>query len=1628
MAIASHRSARFPSRMIPPSFVRRTTFAILLTALLAVGARGEVVINEVSAVQSERLLQHPVGAPPKLGALPAWHELAFAIPSWWGSGAGPIGFGYTQATNVQTAVQNKTPVLYLRREFSLSAAQAASAQSLELLLDYDDGFVAYLNGVEIARRNTGAAGSFAWHHQPAFNVKAAGAAETFALGSASGLLRTGANVLAIQVHNSNLADSRLFCSATLRLAGATPTNLVLPGDAWRWFAGTQEPAGGLYDGTDFTAPLTLGPNWTQLPYADGTWSSGPGGFGFDTAADYGPQIGTNLIAMQNVATAVYLRREFNLTAAEYEALTATSLTVDWDDGYVLYLNGYELSRANLAGAAGTLVPYNQIATSHAASRDNGGNNPAAIVSIPVPKNLLRPGRNVLSAQLHNAGSSNSDLLLDVRFSGTSGGAPLPFVAPGSPWRFLVATSEIGAFAPDAAGVIAPEFLDWLELKNTGAASADIGGWALTDSRGTPAKWVFPAGTTLPAGGFLVVACSGRDVRAPAPGALLHTNFSISSSGEYLALHDGTGALRSEMDGMPEQDVFHTWGIDPGSGQPRFLDRGTPGAENVPGTVNARTAEVDFDQPTGFHPTPPTVTLSTLTPGATIRYTIDGSEPTSTNGSAYTGPFNPITRPTTGPGTGLILREMFQWGAGTVVTPPNLPANATPTASQLITLFETPTGISDYYTHRVRGFVHPPATGNYEFYLATDDDGELWLSTDATPTNKRRIASIVGNWAGPRDWAKIATQRSVVIPLVAGQKYYIEALQSEGGGGDNCAVGWSGPGLPTGISVIDGRFLSPPDTLPPNTAQPPGGTTLRARAFAPGRLPSEVRTRTYVTGIDARLTTVPAFFMAGPGAETFYNGNGAFAQSGGNWNSGSWVPNDARLDYNFAIMHGEAFERPAAMEIVNPNNVLVERTNIGVRFAGSPWSRPQYQLQNVETTQWTGNWVNKPQINLHFRSDIGIGWLKQPGFIPTSKVKQWDTLRLRAGKNDISNPFIVDEWMRRSFAAMGAPAPQGFLATLFLNGQFKSYFNPTERPRGSFFQEFYGSGNAWDVNYIGDWEDGDATAFNTMKSFFTNTDFTAPANYQAGAALWDMSNIADYYIINGWGATRDWIDNNNNFTFARERAPGAKWRFSMWDAEGALGLFGQPNTHNVFETDALVPENGARNPTIGSDGNIVRQVFRRACQNAEFRLLFADRLQKHFFNGGAMSRTVMNARWTELRGKAEPLIAAVFGGGFNNGNWDAWANRDATFLQQARTAGLWPATVAPGMSPAGGTVGTGSAVTLVNSNPAGSTIYYTTTGVDPRAVGGAPQGTAYTGPVAVSGPLTLKARVRGASGEWSPVVEADFAPTPQRLLVTELNYNPPGADDLTEFVEITNVSAQPAPLNGAHFTAGIDFTFGNVTLAPGARVVLVRDAAAFAAAYPGVAIGGVFAGALDNGGETLTLNDIAEAVILTFTYGDSSVAGWPTSPDGDGATLVLRRPFGSATNPALAASWRASAADGGAPGAADSTVFAGAANADTDGDGFSALVEYALGTSDTSAASVPQMTTTRDVNGNLLLSVARSVAAEDVTVDALEASDLVTWQPAILQSETPEAGGKIRSVWRSTSAGPQTFLRLRVRMN
>jgi hypothetical protein len=160
-----------------------------------------------------------------------------------------------------------------------------------------------------------------------------------------------------------------------------------------------------------------------------------------------------------------------------------------------------------------------------------------------------------------------------------------------------------------------------------------------------------------------------------------------------------------------------------------------------------------------------------------------------------------------PDRGTISREVWTNIAGTAVSA--IPVSTAPTTTGVLTSFETPTNIGDNYGQRIRGYLHPPVSGSYTFFLAGDDNCELYLSTDEDPLKKVKIADITG-WTYPREWFKYpswgkSSQSSVPISLQAGKKYYIEALHKESLGGDNLAVGWD---IASDIPIISGKWLSP----------------------------------------------------------------------------------------------------------------------------------------------------------------------------------------------------------------------------------------------------------------------------------------------------------------------------------------------------------------------------------------------------------------------------------------------------------------------------------------------------------------------------------------------------------------------------------------------------------------------------------------------------------------------------------------------------------------------------------------------------------------------------------------------------------------------------------------------------
>lgn len=189
--------------------------------------------------------------------------------------------------------------------------------------------------------------------------------------------------------------------------------------------------------------------------------------------------------------------------------------------------------------------------------------------------------------------------------------------------------------------------DWIEVRNLSAATVNLGDYFLTDSDGNLQKWALPV-VNLAAG-------QRRLFYASAPlnsmgevidnyidgGGIYHTNFKLDSEGEYLALtyEDPVTHVVSVVHEygpeFPEQFPNVSYGIASG-GTVRYFDAPTPGTNNGAGLLGV-VEDTKFSADRGFYTAPIQVTITTDTPAATIYYTTDGSAPSPSNGTAYTGP-------------------------------------------------------------------------------------------------------------------------------------------------------------------------------------------------------------------------------------------------------------------------------------------------------------------------------------------------------------------------------------------------------------------------------------------------------------------------------------------------------------------------------------------------------------------------------------------------------------------------------------------------------------------------------------------------------------------------------------------------------------------------------------------------------------------------------------------------------------------------------------------------------------------------------------------------------------------------------------------------------------------------------
>lgn len=501
-------------------------------------------------------------------------------------------------------------------------------------------------------------------------------------------------------------------------------------------------------------------------------------------------------------------------------------------------------------------------------------------------------------------------------------------------------------------------------------------------------------------------------------------------------------------------------------------------------------------------------------------------------------------------------------------------------------------------------------------------------------------------------------------------------------------------------------------------------------------------------------------------------------------------------YATAQERGREAERAGSLELIRPDGEKGFQIDCGVRIRGGFSRMPMNP---------------KHAFRLFFRKEYGEGKLKYPLFGPTG-AQSFDHLDLRCAQNyswslagDHRGVFLRDQFNRDLQLAMGQPAARGDFCHLYINGQYWGLFDTCERPEASYGESYFGGKKEdYDVVKSGggfgrgredapEVADGNIDAWKRLwtaakQGLTDNADYFRLQGLNPDGSrnrdydvLLDPINLIDYMLVILYGGNFDapiskfmGDQGANNWHGLRNRKGEHGFRFFVWDAEHTL---------LDLEEDRVGPfpcgdRFGMSNP---------QWLWQQCLENAEFRLLVADRVSRHFFHDGVLAPDAVIARFQKRVNEIEKAVVAESarwgdaqeGGGFmapprigpdgrpesgplTREHWrrevqrlvtEYFPRRTQAVLDQLWRAGLLPDTPAPSFNQRGGSAPEGFAVELKGLS---GSLYYTLDGTDPRAIGGSlsPSASTYSAPITLTRDTTILCRAR-LDGDWGPLGSATF---------------------------------------------------------------------------------------------------------------------------------------------------------------------------------------------------------------------------------------------------------------------------------
>lgn len=1125
---------------------------------------------------------------------------------------------------------------------------------------------------------------------------------------------------------------------------------------------------------------------------------------------------------------------------------------------------------------------------------------------------------------------------------------------------VLADPYIAEFMASNQSIIADEDganSDWIEIRNPDATPVNMAGWSLTDAAASPQKWIFPA-VTIPAKSQILVFASSKDRRNPA--LTLHTNFSLSVDGEYLALvkPDGVTKTTEYAPSFPPQVGDISYGVSSNTTDAVMVDKPTPIRVFVPADDSLGTTwrAAGFDDSAW---TAGTFGVGYFNASANPNLSADlgtnlSAQMSGTGRNSYSRAHFNI--PNLGSVVSMKLRVnyddgFYAWINGQhVANSPNAPSEASLVYNSSAGN-HGPGAFEEFdITHKIEDLASGDNVIAFQGMNTSTGSSDCFLWPQLIVTTDTGGTGLTGYFTVATPGAANAGTNAIFLPID------VEFSRAAGPftAAFNLTLSGAGPGQQIRYVIADPSG-SPGADIP----EPTAGSTLYT---GPINISSSKLIRAAVfesaTGRKGRTTTAQYLLL-----ETALGSNNT-----SNFTSnlpilvvddhGDGQPVDGA---GGAYTTGNVYTFPTVAGVATLNSTPAHFTRAGVRVRGSSSSGFAKKSFGVELWEEQNEDRDLPLLGLASDSD----WVLNGPFLFD------DTY--------IHNAYIFEVSRR-----VGRWAPRTKACEVFLNqnggkldyADYNGVYMLTEKIKSngdrleiSQIEPTDIAGEALTGGYIFKIDRADPDEVNWITP-------TGVPNTESGQRLVivepdpQVDNPQQINYLQGYIQTFDGI-------LSAERAAGFTTRnyrnymdTPAWidhhilntlaynvDALRLSGYYYKDRNEKIcagpiWDFDRALGSDDGRDSNPASWNNIQyffdRDWWGHLFRDPDFVMAWVDRWQQ------LRASQLSNANLLALADQQGAEIGNV-AGARDAARWSENAASGGVYLNEITAMKNWLTSrlawidnqmpAAPTAPVVSGEVGAGTQVTLGGAG----TIRYTINGTDPRPAGGGTLSTAlvYTTPLTINQTTVITVRrqlpstttvftgMAAIGTNWSGVTTRvylvnEFFAVAGDIAVSEINYNPlnptpaetasmPGveADDF-EFVELKNIGARKVNLFEVTFADTRPFKelkLLPLSLNPGEVAFVVKNRAAFELRY-GTAQSAKIAGewgegSLDNNGERLVINARNNTAIQDFIYSDSGA--WPGRADGKGSALEYNGVAFANADFNLPDNWRSSSEFHGSPG-------------------------------------------------------------------------------------------------------------------